>query len=79
MAKTIFFRQCEMKKDGRQNQVAWIPESKAVIKKILNLDSRETGLTSKGWVVASVGQKMLYADVISRSSEHRRYRKEIDT
>ncbi len=76
MSKEYKMRQCHLSKkteNGRQIQVAWIPEKFAVAGNYLKLHEEN------GWLVDSVGDKAVSSSIINeRSQDHKSTRKASD-
>ncbi len=57
MSKTVYYRQCHLVKPiarGESHQTSWLPETFAVLGKVLKLRGAD-GAWDNGWVVRRVG------------------------
>jgi hypothetical protein len=64
MAQTIFYRQCRLVKKlpvGTAHQTSWLPESFAIVGKVLKLRNGAEDW-GDGWVVESVSEQKLAED-----------------
>jgi hypothetical protein len=55
MARTIYYRQCILRK-GNATTTSWLPEPFAVLGKVLRLRD-DAGTWDNGWVVAAVHER----------------------
>lgn len=73
-------RQCRLYRhlpEGRQTQVAWLPEKFAEVGRILKL--KDNDVWEDGWVVSSIGTALVSDEIITeRSQDYKNTRKASD-
>ena len=75
MSKQTHYVQCILKKDN-SIQTSWIPDSYAVVGKLLKL--LENGIWINGWQVMSKGVRVSKSSLEILSQDHKRTRKASD-
>jgi hypothetical protein len=73
MAKTIFYRQCSLKKES-SSTISWIPEQFAVLGKVLKLKD-DQGVWENGWVVEAVYGRREESQLPDSHRETKQHRK----